>query len=653
MKIARSIPEIARRAELTVAILAVLVLASLPPAMARQPAQPDIDRNAKATNDPSDTAPAPKPQVLVVEGQVTDAIGAGIKDVEITVYRKGKGDAPGDELASGTTDRIGDFAIMADQAVDGEILVTFSSPKFTAMTWSGDATTDGEPSYLAITLEGNLKVTGRVLADATDKPVAGAAVELRSYAKQASTKTDEEGRFTFEKLSRGAVTLFVTAEGYGKEQLAVEDTADPNEPIIKLKPERILHLRIIDDEGRPVGAVTVELLIEANHDVLLLSTDTQGRLTIRNLCFACTELSVRLSHEDHVSSVGFDRTITIDQEAVESTQTLTMTVAGTIAGTVTSADDQQPLNGARITTGDGTSDRSPRDWSNYRGQYEIEGANPGPTVVTTHLSGYAPELTTVNVAGGVVTTLDIQLTPACIIRGTVMTKSKTPLPHAIVQTGEWRGHLTLDLRAITDEDGKFVIENAPCDQLELMVLSPDGQRTGTTILGSDKIEHVVSVPDVDLKSPGKQTVKVGDTVPALSLTSLAGQMFELDKLREKVIVIDFWATWCGPCIMEWPAVERIQKTYGARDDFLMIGVSQDWDNAAVRRFLRKKKDPWPQVVGDAAGAAKASEQLGVVAIPSVFVIDKAGKFVATYASAEQASLAIAALLEDPKRNNEP
>jgi thiol-disulfide isomerase/thioredoxin len=108
--------------------------------------------------------------------------------------------------------------------------------------------------------------------------------------------------------------------------------------------------------------------------------------------------------------------------------------------------------------------------------------------------------------------------------------------------------------------------------------------------------------------------------PAFEVTALDGQRFNLDAMGGRVVLIDFWATWCGPCNEELPHMRKIAKEF-AGQPLVIISVSWDDDAAAWKAFIQKNEMTWVQY-RDADH--KLSEQFGVDAIPHYFTIDSDG-----------------------------
>jgi thiol-disulfide isomerase/thioredoxin len=108
--------------------------------------------------------------------------------------------------------------------------------------------------------------------------------------------------------------------------------------------------------------------------------------------------------------------------------------------------------------------------------------------------------------------------------------------------------------------------------------------------------------------------------PTLVVTALDGSKFNLDEMSGRVVLIDFWATWCGPCNAELPHVKQIAKDF-AGQPLVIISVSWDSDEAKWKDFIEKHEMTWLQY-RDADH--KLSEQFGVDAIPHYFTIDSDG-----------------------------
>ena len=108
--------------------------------------------------------------------------------------------------------------------------------------------------------------------------------------------------------------------------------------------------------------------------------------------------------------------------------------------------------------------------------------------------------------------------------------------------------------------------------------------------------------------------------PAFTVTALDGSRFTLDEMGGKVVLIDFWATWCGPCNEELPHMKKIAKEF-AGQPLVIISVSWDADEAKWKQFMAKNEMNWVQY-RDADH--ELSKRFGVEAIPHYFTIDSDG-----------------------------
>jgi peroxiredoxin len=109
--------------------------------------------------------------------------------------------------------------------------------------------------------------------------------------------------------------------------------------------------------------------------------------------------------------------------------------------------------------------------------------------------------------------------------------------------------------------------------------------------------------------------------PTFTVTTLDGAELRLEALRGKVVLLDFWATWCGPCLDEAPSLVALARTFGPRG-VVLVGISMDDEAAPVRAFAAQQHLNYTIALGDAALGERFG---GVLGLPVKFFIDRDGR----------------------------
>jgi len=136
---------------------------------------------------------------------------------------------------------------------------------------------------------------------------------------------------------------------------------------------------------------------------------------------------------------------------------------------------------------------------------------------------------------------------------------------------------------------------------------------------------------------------VGDTMD-IKFTSTDGEEIDLTTMKDKVVLVDFWATWCGPCVAEMPHVISTYEKY-KEAGFEVVGISLDSDKPALEKFVADKKMPWPQYFDGKGWDNDIAKEFGISGIPATFLIGKDGKIAGSNLRGSALEEAVAALLK--------
>ena len=122
-------------------------------------------------------------------------------------------------------------------------------------------------------------------------------------------------------------------------------------------------------------------------------------------------------------------------------------------------------------------------------------------------------------------------------------------------------------------------------------------------------------------------LKIGGTVPEIELPNTVDSIIKLSSLTGKVVLIDFWASWCAPCRQANPYTQKLYKKYKEKG-FEVFAVSLDVKREAWIKAIKNDKLTYTQVLDNSGWNSKVAEQFFIDQLPTSFLLDRTGKIIA-------------------------
>lgn len=138
-------------------------------------------------------------------------------------------------------------------------------------------------------------------------------------------------------------------------------------------------------------------------------------------------------------------------------------------------------------------------------------------------------------------------------------------------------------------------------------------------VGAVVVGAVIMFGPALLKRGGVSGLETDVAAPEFELADLAGNMVRLQDFRGQAVVVNYWATWCGPCVREMPMFQKYHEQYS--ENVVIIGVDQEESAEVVKTFLQDFDLDYLILLDEKAGASKAYQ---VMVLPTTFFIDQEG-----------------------------
>ena len=144
-----------------------------------------------------------------------------------------------------------------------------------------------------------------------------------------------------------------------------------------------------------------------------------------------------------------------------------------------------------------------------------------------------------------------------------------------------------------------------------------------------------------------ESLSIGEIAPPFTAKNIDGNPIYLSEFKDKVIILEFWATWCGPCLPEIPHLKALNATYDTKD-LQIIGISLDRNTENLKEFIKNKRIEWPQIQQPKTWEDVIPDLYNVNGIPRTYIINRNGEIAAKDLRGEELEQKVAELIKMEK-----
>lgn len=511
------------------------------------------------------------------------------------------------------------------------------------------------------------RISGRVI-DTSNNPIANAVVVISDDTSEdlrlspQIVTTDANGKFEGWQVSGPKATFEVAAKGYTQIARKVENAIE-EQVVIGLKKGKTFRGRVVDELGKPIawarvgpgpppdpkkkGYTLPALPFQRN-----TYTDASGLFTINDVAGG----HIWMNHP---------KTGMVNQEVMPADDVIDIRIERlrlySVSGVVSLTGVPVERLMVRTIALNGAESRPQVGYPDANGAYRQEGLEPGKY----HIAVHAPEKEERD--GRTIAIHRSVQSQVLVIKDRDVILNFEPLGDArITGVATYKGQPVSDVAVSihttgddpenfislngkkTDKEGRFELRGLPSAQITISFRKME--RLGSGGKRWSKVDEIDLTDKkelsyiAELKMEERPTLSLGDMAPEFEAKRLDGSTFRLADYRgKKAVLIDFWATWCPPCVDEIPTIKKIAETY-RNQGLEVVGVSLDREEKALRDFVKRENLSYVQVF-EKEKTRTITKSYGVWGIPSVFLIDKNGVINAMKLRGTRTEAAVKALLD--------